>query len=402
MCAFVSIKSKTSTSTFLDECLHLSFLDLDVEPSFQAALLGGLLYALQNAPLSVAATILCPSSFLGSVFVTNRTVYENNALHPNFSIIKSIIALLQERSARTYFKVETFQGSCKANSSDCLSVSLDTQPDLMFTSPGILLNTGSQRLFTKIIVTLKRRSSRKSTLSNLDRARHCVNDEFDYYPSDTTIWKSLRSTDINRLTRNFLWKCMHEAFRVGTFWDNIPDLHHLAYCPACAVPDTMEHIALECDAPGQKRIWTLCERMWKLRFNHWPRLHWGLILGSALPHFRSARGKRLRGKERFFTIIVSTSVHLIWKIRNERILEGKIITNIEVENRWISAINSSLRRDQILTNKARFGSLGKSKQIVLETWSGVLQNEDALPDDWTRSKGVLVGIWPTTRRIGVG
>ncbi|KAK7000950.1 hypothetical protein R3P38DRAFT_3327566 [Favolaschia claudopus] len=259
----------------------------------------------------------------------------------------------------------------------------------MFSSPGILLSVGSQRLFTKMIVTMKRHSSRKSTISNLDRTRHCVNDEFNFYPSDTMIWRSLRSTDINRLTRNFLWKCMHETFHVGTFWDNVPNLRHLAYCQACAVPDTMEHIALECNAPGQKIIWSLCEKIWNLRYPLWPELHWGLILGCGLPRFRTNRGNRLRAKERFFTILVSASIHLIWKLRNER-------------NRWFSMINSALKRDQTLTNKARFGSLAKTKQIVLETWSGVLQNEHALPDDWTQSKGVLVGIWPTTRRTGVG
>ncbi|KAK7061752.1 hypothetical protein R3P38DRAFT_2494191 [Favolaschia claudopus] len=272
----------------------------------------------------------------------------------------------------------------------------------MFCSPGILLNRGSQRLFTKIIVKLKRHSSRKSTNSNLDRARCCVNDEFDFYPNDGTIWKSLRSTDINRLTRNFLWKCMHETFHVGTFWDKVPHLEHLGNCPTCTVPDTMEHIALECSAPGQRIIWNSCEKIWNLRYPLWPKLHWGLVLGCGLPRFRSNKGHRLRGKERFFTILLSASVHLIWKLRNERVLEGKNITDTEIENRWISTINSALKRDQTLTNKARFGSLGKTKQIVLETWSGVLQNEDALPDDWTQSKGVLVGIWPTTRRSGVG
>ncbi|KAK6977477.1 hypothetical protein R3P38DRAFT_2810030 [Favolaschia claudopus] len=402
MSAAVSVKSDSSPTVLVDECLHLSFLDIDLEPSFHAALLGGLLYALQNVPHSVAATIVCPATYLGSVFVTNRSTYENNTLDPNFPIIKSIIAHLQERSARTRFKVGKFNGLHDASSSEYLSISLDTQPDLMFSSPGILLNVGSQRLFTKMIVTMKRHSSRKSTISNLDRTRHCVNDEFNFYPSDTTIWRSLRSTDINRLTRNFLWKCMHETFHVGTFWDNVPNLHHLAYCQTCAVPETMEHIVLECEAPGQKRVWTLCERMWKFRFNDWPNLHWGLILGCALPRFRSTRGHRLRGKERFFTIMVSTSVHLIWKVRNERVLERKDVINIEVENRWITVINSALRRDQILTNKARFGSLSKSKQTVLETWSGVLRDEDALPDDWTRTKGVLVGIWPTTQRSGVG
>ncbi|KAK6975034.1 hypothetical protein R3P38DRAFT_2787440 [Favolaschia claudopus] len=402
MCAAVSVKSDSSPTILVDECLHLSFLDLDLEPSFHASLLGGLLYALQNVPHSVPATIVCPATYLGSVFVTNRSTYENNALDPNFPIIKSIIAHLQERSARTRFKVAKFTGLHDANSSDYLSISLDTQPDLMFSSPGILLSVGSQRLFTKMIVTMKRHSSRKSTISNLDRTRHCVNDEFNFYPSDTMIWRSLRSTDINRLTRNFLWKCMHETFHVGTFWDNVPNLRHLAYCQACAVPDTMEHIALECNAPGQKIIWSLCEKIWNLRYPLWPELHWGLILGCGLPRFRTNRGNRLRAKERFFTILVSASIHLIWKLRNERVLEGKNLTDAEIENRWFSMINSALKRDQTLTNKARFGSLAKTKQIVLETWSGVLQNEHALPDDWTQSKGVLVGIWPTTRRTGVG
>ncbi|KAJ7762994.1 hypothetical protein B0H16DRAFT_1219920, partial [Mycena metata] len=69
-----------------------------------------------------------------------------------------------------------------------------------------------------------------------------------------------------------------------------------------------------------------------------------------------------------------------------------------IHNRWVSLINRALKRDILLTNQARFGSLAIKKQVVLNTWSGTLLEEDSLPDDWTKSKGVLVGIRPITRR----
>ncbi|KAK6966786.1 hypothetical protein R3P38DRAFT_3337725 [Favolaschia claudopus] len=272
----------------------------------------------------------------------------------------------------------------------------------MFTLPGIALREGTQRSFNKNITKLNRQATRKSTTSNLDRARYCVRDEFGFLPPDAAIWTSIRSTNITRLTRNFLWKCMHDTFHIGTFWDHVQNLEHFGLCTTCQVPETMEHITLDCNAPGKQLIWNLAERLWTVRFNTWPTLTWGLLMGCALPRFRSTQGRQLQGKNRFFTIIVSTSMHLIWKIRNERVLENKNVTNSEVHNRWVSLINAALKRDQLLTNRARFGSLAKNKQLVLETWSGVLNNEDSLPDDWILERGVLVGIRPITQKNGVG
>ncbi|KAJ6628226.1 hypothetical protein B0H10DRAFT_2209891 [Mycena sp. CBHHK59/15] len=53
-------------------------------------------------------------------------------------------------------------------------------------------------------------------------------------------------------------------------------------------------------------------------------------------------------------------------------------------------MNSALRRDCILTNKIKFGPLALKKNMVLNTWSGLLMDEDTLPDDWTLTEGVLV------------
>ncbi|KAJ7226178.1 hypothetical protein C8J57DRAFT_1093494, partial [Mycena rebaudengoi] len=252
---------------------------------------------------------------------------------------------------------------------------------------------GNQRMFTKLIRSMKEKPVRKSTMCNLDRIRCCIKDEFGYDPTENAIWMSLRSSNILRLTRNFLWKCMHNIIHVGSFWDHVPNLEILGQCPVCGVPESLEHILLECSAAGQQQIWQLAEKIWKLRYPCWPKLSWGLLLGCGLARFRSPKGKPIIAKNRFFTILVSTSMHLIWKLRNERILQTfTIATNTEIHNRWASLMNSTLKRDQLLSSQVRFGSLAIKKQLVLNTWSGVLLDEDSLPDNWINTKGVLVGI----------
>ncbi|KAJ6553279.1 hypothetical protein B0H19DRAFT_1211046 [Mycena capillaripes] len=243
----------------------------------------------------------------------------------------------------------------------------------MFTTPGILLKEGNQRAFTKIIEALREKPTRKSTATNLDRIRCCIEETFGYRPTDSAIWTSIRSNNIHRLSRNFLWKCVHNIFHVGSYWDHVPNLEMLGQCQTYGVLESLEHIILECDR--------LTEIFWKLRYRKWPKLNWGLILGW----------KPTPAQSRLFTMIVLTSMSLIWSLRNKRI-----------HNRWVSLTNAAQNRDRLLSNRARFGSLATKKQLVLNTWSGTLLDGDSLTDDWTIVKGVLVGIRPTTRKNGVG
>lgn len=160
---------------------------------------------------------------------------------------------------------------------------------------------------------------------------------------------------------------------------------------------------LECEASGQQQIWQLVEKLWKLRYTSHPNLNWGLLLGCALAKLKSPQGCIVPAKNRFFTILVSTSMHLIWKLRNKRVFETHALaTHDEIHNCWIAIINSTLKHDILLTNQACFASLTIKKQMVLNTWSGTLLDEDSLPDDWIKSKGVLVNIRPVTRKNGAG
>jgi ribonuclease HI len=78
-----------------------------------------------------------------------------------------------------------------------------------------------------------------------------------------------------------------------------------------------------------------------------------------------------------------------------------VLTKSVIHNQWLKAINAVLQRDRLLTDQIRFGALTLKKQLILNTWSGLLMDEDSLLDDWTH-EGVLVGIWPITDRNGIG
>jgi hypothetical protein len=132
-------------------------------------------------------------------------------------------------------------------------------------------------------------------------------------------------------------------------------------------------------------------------------MNWGLILGCNLVRFTSPKGVILPEKGRLFAILVSVAWNLIWKLRRSRVIEDpdRIQSTSGIHNQWLKAVNSALQRDRLLTDKIKFGSLALKKQVVLNTWSGLLMDEDSLPDDWTH-EGVLVGMQPTNDRTGIG
>jgi hypothetical protein len=195
------------------------------------------------------------------------------------------------------------------------------------------------------------------------------------------------------LSREFFWKCIHNTFRVGDFWSHIDTLEIQGRCHVCDVPETLEHIALECSTPERKLIWDLSEQLWSKKYNDWPNLNWGLVLGCGLVTFRSEKGGLIREMGRLFAILVSVAWKLIWNLRVNRVIVSpdRIISEMEIHNKWLKAVNGVLQRDRLLTDKIRFGLFAFSKQMVLNTWSGLLMDEDSLPDDWTY-EGVLVGM----------
>ncbi|KAJ3724922.1 hypothetical protein DFJ43DRAFT_967071, partial [Lentinula guzmanii] len=91
-------------------------------------------------------------------------------------------------------------------------------------------------------------------------------------------------------------------------------------------------------------------------------------------------------------IVMSESAHLIWKLRNTRVIGGKEPpSKKEIANKWHFALNSRLATDRLLTNKKIFSNRAIEASLVLNTWCGTIEGEGNLPEDWTWEAGVLVG-----------
>ncbi|KAJ7640931.1 hypothetical protein B0H17DRAFT_960186 [Mycena rosella] len=99
------------------------------------------------------------------------------------------------------------------------------------------------------------------------------------------------------------------------------------------------------------------------------------------------------GATRLFRILISESAFLVWRLRNERVINKEIPTSARaIHNRWLKLINNRLGLDRAMTNEHKYGKKAVKKNLVLKTWRKVLKNEDDLPKDWTRETEVLVGI----------
>ncbi|KAJ3762358.1 hypothetical protein EV360DRAFT_4963, partial [Lentinula raphanica] len=147
-------------------------------------------------------------------------------------------------------------------------VELEVPPNLKVT--GVKLVNISQSLAERAIKirkmrtpTYKRKLERRATVQNVGRAQACVAEITGTVPSETLIWKSIRHKDISRRIQFFLWMAMHDAYKVGTYWDQIPGYEQRANCQHCRVPETLEHILLECECPGQNEIWEAAGELWR-------------------------------------------------------------------------------------------------------------------------------------------
>ncbi|KAK0430261.1 hypothetical protein EV421DRAFT_1936732 [Armillaria borealis] len=210
--------------------------------------------------------------------------------------------------------------------------------------------------------------------------------------TQTTAYKAIRQKTalkehITRTTRNFLWMMLHNAYKCGKYWDNIPNYSHRAICLKCGAEESLEHILIDCrQIPAQNIIWKLCEQLWENTGNQWPKITYRKILACGLAQFHNKNNQ-----------LLYESAFLIWKLRCERRIakqddETKWHSKIEIHNRWVSCINQRLTLDCQIARTYTNEKENLNPKLVLHTWSSCLYEEEKLPDDWIRQPGVLVGI----------
>ncbi|KAJ7139962.1 hypothetical protein C8R43DRAFT_893064 [Mycena crocata] len=266
---------------------------------------------------------------------------------------------------------------------------------------GAKLSTLTQATAYAGIRELKAATSRKATENSIKQVQLATRAEFHFLPSPAQIWTSIRCKDFSRQAKNFYWKSMHAAHRIGTFWKHIPECEERGICQFCNETEDLEHITLKCWRPGQAQVWALARELWLKKHTDWPEITLGSILGCGLATFKDEKGRKLPGTTRLYRILISESFFEIWKIRNTTVIKqgGEPLSENHIHNRWLTVMNRRLQFDCNLTNFAKYGKQSSvSPLLVTQTWSSVLLNEEELPEDWIRQPRVLVGIEPRSSR----
>ncbi|KAE9384357.1 hypothetical protein BT96DRAFT_960906 [Gymnopus androsaceus JB14] len=224
---------------------------------------------------------------------------------------------------------------------------------------------------------------RRDTRCRVGRAKWCVNNINGMEHSDKLLGKSIHHKDFSRPFQYFLWMTIHNGYKVGDYWRNIPTMEHQAEYHHCRVNESMEHLLLECEASGQAR---------SQKGVGWISPDFGTILGCGLIKIKDSEGKHKPGDSRLYQILVSESTHLIWKMRCDRVKNGKQPPlDREIECCWQQTIQNRLELDCLLISP-KFNKAKMSKCVVRNTWKDVLAKKDDLPEEWIQGDGILVGI----------
>ncbi|KAJ6611807.1 hypothetical protein B0H10DRAFT_1653032, partial [Mycena sp. CBHHK59/15] len=325
---------------------------------------------------------------------------------PHREVLRCVAAELKARKAPTFLKVAATgtqdRTECKraarvakraAKAPSVAAWDLSLPPDMAL--PGLSLQGNRQKTFYRSIreEKIKKLTPQASTTKNLEAVRLAVYNTFDCRVIDTQIWRSMSVKDFLPRTAQFLWKSIHNAHRIGTYWTHIPECKDRAVCKDCEVTEDLEHILIGCESPGQEVIWRAAKTLWLEKESEWPEVSLGTDLGCGLAEFRDG-GKIARGAQRLYRILMSESAYLIWRLRNDRVVarDGEPATEDEIINKWKFAVNQRLQMDKLLANRPRKGKRpALAPKLVLETWSNTLDNERSLPTDWLREPRVLVG-----------
>jgi ribonuclease HI len=229
---------------------------------------------------------------------------------------------------------------------------------------------------------------RRATTANMALAKGAAADANGHSPPAHKIWRSTFDKDISRSIRFFMWMLVHNGYKVGKFWDNVPNCRQRGECVLCGVHESMDHILTKCKEPGQKEVWDLVSKMWRMRTGNDLRPTIGQTMVGGITTWGDP------GTTRLYKILITESAHLIWKLRNERVIQQTGSAPLaKIQNRWLKTINTRLAIDCAMTDKFKYEKKALSISFVKRTWKKTLKDEHTLAKDWPRTGiGVLVGV----------
>ncbi|KAJ7172881.1 ribonuclease H-like protein [Mycena crocata] len=385
----------------------------ELRPSNNVGELLAIKDAVERNPRDIPITIASDSKVCIDGLTKNLQRWEDDGFRTvkNGPLFQVTVARLRERTAPTTFrKVKGHSGIEGNEAADRLAAEgcakpgeqdvVDMHIDDVYLLPGAKLANMTQSGAYKIIrrdvmdgPDYQAALDRYATTRNMVYAQDAAEDLKGETPSPRQIWKGTRHKDLSRSIRFFNWMLIHDGYKVGRYWKNIAGHEWKGICDHCGVEESMNHILTECTENGQKQVWDLASELWELKTKKKLRPLIGEIMACAVIKRGIKPGAVDKGTSRLFRILVSESAFLIWRLRNERRIQGKdAASEREIHMRWKRTMNIRLAVDCLRSNQTRYAKKATPKSLVIKTWTGVILNEDTLPADWTRETQVLVGI----------
>ncbi|KAH9854955.1 hypothetical protein C2E23DRAFT_701483, partial [Lenzites betulinus] len=324
----------------------------------------------------------------------------------NAPVLKKVVAALRARSAPTTFRWVKGHSGVKGNDeADALAKTGASYPQVFgptervrtkFLKEGASLPKLTQSLAYKGIRARKACPARPTTIRNTLAAITYLEERGGGSVDASRVWTALREDLIRKQARDFLWKALHGALRVGPYWGHIEGYEGRARCGVCGTTEDLNHILVECGTPERKRIWELTEAALRKKGVCMGRVTLGFALGAHAAVVRKDSGSPNHAATRILRIAASEAAHLIWVMRCERVITrenraNETYTDREITRRWQAVMTRRLRMDQATARRAGPRKRAARLGLIERTWGGLVENIDDLPPNWALCAGVLVG-----------
>ncbi|KAI0653669.1 hypothetical protein C8Q70DRAFT_927226 [Cubamyces menziesii] len=326
----------------------------------------------------------------------------------NSDLLQELVALLRTRSATTTFRwVKGHSGDPGNDGADRLAkegarkarphLPLHLPAPRRFLKCGVEMASLTQSLAYRAITLSRQQTVNEATAQRVKIVIDEVQRWSGHALTPMTLWNSLRSDVVEPKVRDFIWKTLHGAYRVSSFWARIPGAEQRAVCSVCGVTDDMTHILTKCVAPGQREMWESARHaLLRAGVCLPPTPCLGLYLGAPALSIVGENGKERHAATRLTRIVLSETAHAVWAARCERVVQWqqephRVHSLLALKSRWTAALDKRLWLDQQRTRLALPGRRPLTVSVVESTWEPLLDPSIDRLSNWVRLSGVLVG-----------